>query len=99
MSGTSTSSPAPLETPGYPGIMNIFFLAIKEGNFVNNYNIVAVDLQDAIVKSKKYCEQSGTKRRFIHVRPFILGLEEKIGDENNPLLSSLLSSTLCTNSG
>lgn len=64
-----------------PGLENLFFLAIKEGNFVNNYNIVANDLQDAIVKSKKYCEASGAKRRFIHVRPFILDMDKKIAEE------------------
>jgi hypothetical protein len=67
-----------------PGIENLFFLAIKEGNFVNSYNIVANDLQDAITKSKKYCESSNTKRRFIHVRPFILDMEKKLNDEKNP---------------
>lgn len=86
METSTLPSAAPLKTPGYPGVENIYFLAIKEGNFVNNYNILAVDLQDAIVKSKKYCEQSGTKRRFIHVRPFILDMEKKLADEKNPEL-------------
>ena len=67
-----------------PGIENLFFLAVKEGNFVNNYNIVATDLQDAIAKAKKYCEQSSSKRRFIHVRPFVLDMEKKLNDEKNP---------------
>jgi len=63
------------------GAENIFILAVKEGNFVNSYNITANDLQDAIAKGKKYCETTGTRRRFIHVRPFISDLEKKANDE------------------
>jgi len=60
---------------------NIFDLAVKEGNYVNHYNIIAHDLQDAIGKGKKYCESAGTKRRFIHVRAFITDLEKKHNDD------------------
>lgn len=86
METATAPSIAPLKTPGYPGVENLYFLAIKEGNFVNNYNIIAVDLQDAILRSKKYCDTSGTKRRFIHVRPFILDMDKKLADEKNPVL-------------
>jgi hypothetical protein len=58
-------------------VENVFVLSVKEGNFVNPYHIVAENLQDAIAKSKKYCEQAGTRRRFIHVRPLITDLEKK----------------------
>lgn len=61
---------------------NIFILCVKEGNFVNSYNITGNDLQDAIAKGKKYCETTGQRRRFIHVRPFISDLEKKAIDEN-----------------
>lgn len=61
---------------------NIFILAIKEGNFVNQYNFIASDLQAAIDKGRKFCEVSGAKRRFIHVRPFITDFEKKVRDEN-----------------
>lgn len=63
------------------GIENIFILAVKEGNFVNHYNIQASDLQTAISSAKKYCESAGTKRRFIHVRPFLTDLEKKHNEE------------------
>ena len=58
-------------------VENVFVLAVKEGNFVNLYHVVANDLQDAILKSKRYCELAGTKRRFIHVRPFLTDLDKK----------------------
>lgn len=60
---------------------HIFDLAVREGNYVNHYNILALDLQAAIAMGKKYCEASGAKRRFVHVRPFITDLEKKLNDE------------------
>ena len=63
------------------GAENVFILAVKEGNFVNYYNIAGVDLQDAINKGRKYCEDTGKRRKFIHVRPFISDLEKKAKDE------------------
>jgi len=62
-------------------VENLFILCVKEGNFVNTYNITAEDLADAIVRGKKYCENSNQKRRFIHVRPFISDLERKATEE------------------
>lgn len=60
---------------------NIFELSVKEGNYVNKYNFLSPDLQSAIDKGRRYCENSGGKRRFIHVRPFILDLDKKVHDE------------------
>lgn len=60
---------------------NIFVLAVREGNYVNSYNIVASDLQDAILRGKKYCEAVGVKRRFVHVRPFLTDLEKKHNED------------------
>jgi hypothetical protein len=63
-------------------VEHVFILSVKEGNFVNTYNIVAEDLQEAIGLGKKYCDTSGARRRFIHVRPFLLDMDRKVSDEN-----------------
>jgi len=63
---------------------NVFVLSVKEGNFVNQYNFLSNDLQAAITKGKQYCEAAGTKRRFIHVRPFLTNFERKLHEENKP---------------
>lgn len=77
----STTATPVKESKKHTSVENTFILAVKEGNFVNTYNIVAEDLQDAIARGKKYCEVSGQKRRFIHVRPFISDLERKVVEE------------------
>ena len=65
----------------HASVINTFILSVKEGNFVNQYNIVAENLQDAIAKGRKYCDNSGQRRRFIHVRLFIMDLEKKMAEE------------------
>jgi hypothetical protein len=65
-----------------PTVENLFILTLKEGNFVNQYNILATDLQEGILKGKKYCDTSGSRKRFIHVRPFLTDLERKPNEEN-----------------
>ena len=55
----------------------IFTVNIKEGNYINVYYITASDLDEAISEAKAYCSRNPTKRRFIHVRPFISDLKAK----------------------
>lgn len=64
-----------------PSVLNLFIAAVREGNYVNHYNVIADDLQDAIKRVKIYCEKSGARRRFVHVRPFILDMEHKLNEE------------------
>jgi hypothetical protein len=64
-----------------PSVDHLFILSVKEGNYVNTYNIIAEDLQAAVLMGKKYCENLGQRRRFIHVRPFTTDLERKVVED------------------
>ena len=60
---------------------NIFVFSVKEGNYVNTFNILAANLTEAITKCKDYCTESGSRRRYIGVRPFITDLDHKLAVE------------------
>jgi hypothetical protein len=62
---------------------NVFILNVKEGNYINSYNFISDSLESAIQKGKKYCEGTGLKRRFIHVRPFITDFDRRVEEEKS----------------
>lgn len=75
---SETATVAQIKTiPTSYKVNQIFVVNIKEGNYINVYNITANNLEDAIKESKDYCSRNPTKRRFIHVRPFISDLKAR----------------------